>query len=70
MTGPDFVKHYGSRDEDELFRLEGFHQDLLNTLNHFVADKKAEYKQMHLTFKVNDLTLANFMKWLEQKGEE
>ena len=70
MTGPDFIKHYGSNDEDELFRLESFHTDLLNTLDHFVADKKDEYKKDHMTFKVNDLTLANFMAWLRQKGEE
>jgi hypothetical protein len=70
MTGADFVKHYESHDEEELMRVEQFHMDLSNTLKHFIADEKAQYKRMHLTFKVNDLTLANFIKWLEEKGDQ
>jgi len=70
MTERDFIKHYNSRDEDELTRLEQFHRDLSNTLQHFVADEKVKHKELHLTFRVNDLTLANFMRWLDEKGEE
>lgn len=69
MTGRDFIKHYGSRDEDEMVRVEGFHTDLLNTLDHFIADEKIKYARLHLTFHPNHLNLANFMAWLREQTE-
>jgi hypothetical protein len=66
----DFIKHYEAHDEDELYRVEQFHLDLSNTLKHFVADQKQLSKELCVTFRINDLTLINFMKWLEDKGNE
>lgn len=62
MTGHNFVKHYGSRDEDELYRMEQFHTDLENTLKHYIADMEEEYKEKNNIF--------NLVKWLEKQGEE